>query len=60
MAVKERHKEIHVKLHQSLDELVADFVMLTENLPSNTTVLELMTWSAEQTENPSIYYPWRT
>jgi len=52
MTLEEIHKEIHVKLHQSLDELVADFIMQTENKPSNTTILELIQWSAKQMTNP--------
>lgn len=47
------HKKQHKELHNSLDELTADFIRHTKGLPSNTTVLELMTWSHEQTTNPT-------
>lgn len=50
---KEEHKKIHMKLHHSLDELVADIIQHTTMLPSKTTVMELMTWSAEQMANPT-------
>jgi len=48
----EEHKERHIKLHASLDELVADFIMHTEKRPSQSTVLELIGWSAKQIHNP--------
>lgn len=44
-----RHKARHKKLHSALDELVADYLEDTKHkLPSKTTVLELLQWSAEQ------------
>jgi len=49
---KEKHKERHVELHQKLDELVADFITHTNNLPSQTTIFELMKWSHLQTIDP--------
>ena len=42
-------KERHIELHKMLDELVADFISQTNNLPSKTTVMELMKWAYEQT-----------
>lgn len=48
----EKHMEHHKMLHRRLDELVADFINHTKGLPSKTTVLELMEWSAEQVKNP--------
>jgi len=50
---KEEHIERHKLLHQCLDELVADFITHTGVLPSKTSVMELMTWSHEQTINPT-------
>lgn len=47
------HKERHEALHDSLDELVADFVTHTQKIPSKASVLELIQWSYEQTQNPS-------
>ena len=44
------HIERHKLLHKMLDELVADFISNTNKLPSQTTILELMKWSHEQTE----------
>ena len=50
---KEEHIRKHEALHKSLDELVADFIGHTKNLPSETTLMEFMQWSHEQTENPT-------
>lgn len=50
---KAKHKERHIKLHMVLDDLVADFICHTSKLPSKTTVMELMTWSSEQADNPT-------
>jgi len=43
------HIEKHKLLHKYLDELVADFIQNTENLLSNTTILDFMDWSYSQT-----------
>jgi hypothetical protein len=51
----DEHRQRHVELHNSLDELVADFIShgrSGEHLPSETTVLELMRWSRQQTIDP--------
>ena len=54
---KEEHKERHQKLHRSLDELIADWLdhqLLSSNKRfSNTTIMELIEWSYQQTLNPS-------
>ena len=54
---KAEYKSIHMKrhntLHQNLDELVEDFMAHTNRLPSNTTIIELMEWSAKQCINPT-------
>lgn len=47
------HKERHVMLHGAIDELVADFIVHTRRRPSETTVMELMTWASEQRSNPT-------
>ncbi len=52
MTIKENHKERHRFLHKCLDELVADMISQTDMLPSQTSLLEFMTWSSKQTENP--------
>jgi len=49
----EEHKKRHTELHRSLDELVADFIIHTENRPSQVTLLEFMEWSAKEMENPT-------
>lgn len=48
----EAHKARHVALHAALDELLADFIAHTGK-GLTATVGDLMTWSCEQTENPS-------
>jgi hypothetical protein len=50
---KEEHRKRHIKLHHCLDELIADFIWQTEGLPSNTTLMQLMKWSHNQTINPT-------
>jgi len=47
------HKEMHEELHNYFDMLVADFITHTGKFPSATTILELMSWSHEQTLNPT-------
>jgi len=49
----EQHKKRHEELHKCLDELVADFILHSEKRPSETSVMELMQWSHNQTINPS-------
>jgi hypothetical protein len=50
---KEKHQQRHKQLHKVLDELVADFIAHTKKMPSQTSIIELMRWSHEQTENPT-------
>lgn len=47
------HKKRHIKLHRNFDELVADFVAQTGRLISETTIMDLMRWSHEQTIVPT-------
>ena len=47
------HQARHVFLHQYLNELVADFILHTGKLPSRSSVLELMQWSAQQRVSPA-------
>jgi hypothetical protein len=49
----EQHRERHVALHRSLDELLADFIGHTGSLPSQTTLTEFLTWSHSQTLDPA-------
>lgn len=50
---QEEHKARHVELHKKLDELLADFIEQTGKTPSETTVMEFLTWSFEQTKQPT-------
>jgi len=43
----------HLKLHASLDELLACFYIQTELRAGTTTVLEFLQWSHKMTENPT-------
>jgi len=47
---EQSHQERHQELHGNLDELAADCMMDTGNLMSETSVMELMAWSHQQTE----------
>jgi len=52
---EEKHKQRHIKLHKSLDELFADYI---QHHPDEHKFLEmpfgkLLTWSHEQTKNPT-------
>jgi len=53
MISPQKHKERHQELHEALDELVADWISHTEQLPSEATVLDLMEWSASQVRCPT-------
>jgi hypothetical protein len=49
------HRQRHQDLHQSLDELAADFIVQhPSRLLSTTTVMQLLEWSRGQTENPTL------
>lgn len=50
---QEMTRSRHVELHRGLDELIACFIADTGRLPSETTLMELMIWSNEQTTAPS-------
>lgn len=54
---KDEHIVKHKELHDSLDILVADMITHTEMFPSQITVLELITWSAAQTLDPTTKEP---
>jgi hypothetical protein len=49
----EEHKARHILLHAHLDELAADFLIHTKGRPSINTIIDLMTWSHQQTINPT-------
>lgn len=51
---KKEHIARHEFLHKALDELCADFIDRTGNLLSDTTVMDLMSWSSLQTITPSV------
>ena len=48
----EEHKIRHIELHKSLDELLADYINITGNLPSKTMLSDFLKWSYMQTINP--------
>ncbi len=47
------HKERHKQLQKMLDELVADYIIQSGKRLGNSTIMELMTWSIGQVENPT-------
>jgi hypothetical protein len=50
---KQEHRERHAELHRALDELASDYMIHTGRPLSDTTVLELVEWSHEQTKKPT-------
>ena len=49
----DEHRQRHVELHKALDELIADFLFhVRRKLPDDTTIMELMIWSHQQTIEP--------
>lgn len=50
---REEHIERHKLLHRHFDELVADWISHTKDLPSKATIYDLMQWSHWQTINPT-------
>ena len=54
MKTKE-HKQRHIELHKSLDELFADYIHHNPEEIKFTEMpfIKLMTWSYEQTKNPT-------
>jgi hypothetical protein len=50
---REKHRQVHIELHQSLDRLVADYLRHTGRCPSEVSVMDLMAWSHSQTLNPT-------
>lgn len=51
----ELHKKAHTKLHNALDELFADYIIHHPDEMEFTEMplIKLMTWSHEQTSNPT-------
>ena len=47
------HKERHILLHRHLDELLANFIAITGLRPSQVTLMDFLSWSHQQTINPS-------
>jgi len=47
------HKARHVELHKMLDELAADFISQTGKRLNNSTCIELLEWSYQQTQQPT-------
>lgn len=50
---KNEHIIRHKELHKALDELIADWITQTGRRPSEGKIIDLMTWSHEQTINPT-------
>jgi hypothetical protein len=48
----DEHKEIHVKLHKSLIELVEDFYQVTKTPLETLSLKDFFGWSLSQTLNP--------
>lgn len=51
---RDEHIKRHEELHKAVDELAADYMYHNRRkLLSETTVLDLLKWSNEQTKNPT-------
>ena len=55
---EEEHKQDHIKLHRSLDRLVADMAHQTGKLLTEINAMELIEWSYKQTLNPTVKEPY--
>ena len=44
------HRDRHILLHKMFDELITDYLGVTDKLPSQINILELMEWSYKQTK----------
>jgi hypothetical protein len=52
----DEHRTRHLELHDAIDELLADYLLHHPgSLPSRIGVIELMSWSHEQTIDPCPY-----
>jgi hypothetical protein len=49
----QEHIERHKQLHRNLDELMADYIEHSEKGLDETSVMQLMKWSYQQTLNPT-------
>ena len=49
----QEHIERHKELHKKIDELVADYISNQEKGLEETSVMELIEWSYQQTLNPT-------
>lgn len=50
---RDLHIRKHVELHEAMDELLVDMMRHTMQLPSKTSVMQLMEWSYKQTLDPT-------
>ena len=48
-----KHRAVHEELHGMLDELLADFIIHTKRTLRETTLLEFLEWSHQQTISPT-------
>ena len=52
---EEEHRQYHIDSHETLDVLMADFIIHTGKLLSEATVIELLEWSYQQTIKPAVF-----
>jgi len=50
---RDKHVLRHKRLHECLDELIADMMLHTQHLPSKTSIMQLMEWDYSQAKNPT-------
>jgi len=46
------HKKLHIELHESLNELIDDYLFQSEKHLGNITVVDLLEWSYRQQIQP--------
>jgi hypothetical protein len=51
----QEHKRRHIKLHNALDELFADYIRHhpDQTMFTKMPLIDLINWSSEQTKNPT-------
>ena len=49
---KMEEQHCHEELHKAFDELLADYLLYSQKVPSEVNVFELMKWSYQQTLEP--------
>ena len=52
MLTQEEHQQKHKEIHESLDRIVASFILHTNEHPSEVSLWRLMMWASEEARGP--------